>query len=378
MTIRAKLTLWYAGVIFFTALLVGVFAYAELVVEKRAQRRAPRGAVASPRATAPLPPAGPAGDLDATEEEETSDLVQIALWCGAPAALLGLAGGWILMRRVLAPVVSLTEAARRLNERTLAERLPYSGNGDELDRLTQVFNDMLGRLEQSFQRIREFSLHASHELKTPLTILHGQLETALQNEALAPAHRELLASQFDEVQRLAAIVDGLSFLTKADNGQVTLARQTVFLDELVRDAFADAMVLARPLAVAVTLAECESLAVTGDRHRLRQLLLNLTDNAIKYNQPQGRVTLALRRTGEGAQIMITNTGPGVPLELQPRVFDRFFRGDSSHGHAVEGCGLGLSIAQWIVHAHAGTIRFVSEPAKLTTVTVQLPCASAAA
>jgi signal transduction histidine kinase len=120
------------------------------------------------------------------------------------------------------------------------------------------------------------------------------------------------------------------------------------------------------------LETCGEISVLGDRHRLRQLLLNLADNAVKYNQPQGKVTMNLRRAEKMAEFTIANTGPGIPAEILPRVFDRFFRGDSAHGNSVEGCGLGLSIAQWIVLAHNGTIRAESMPSKLTTFTVRLP------
>ena len=157
---------------------------------------------------------------------------------------------------------------------------------------------MLARLDDSFKRIREFTLHASHELKTPLTVLCGETETALRDESLPPAERERAASQLDELRRLARIVDGLTLLAKADAGQVALKLEPVRLDELVRDNFADAQILAEPQGIQVELAACEEISVRGDRHRLRQLLLNLADNAVKYNQPQGRRDdeLAARRT----------------------------------------------------------------------------------
>ena len=285
---------------------------------------------------------------------------------------MSIGGGWWLMRKALSPVAALTQAAERINERNLSEQLPRTGNGDELDRLTEVFNGMTARLNDSFTRIREFTLHASHELKTPLTVLCGETETALRDESLTPAERERCASQLDELRRLTRIVDGLTLLAKADAGQITLAMEPVRLDELVRDNFADAQILAEPQGVRVELAACEEITVRGDRHRLRQLLLNLADNAVKYNQPQGQVTMALRRAGDSAEFTIANTGPGIPPESLPRVFDRFFRGDPAHSSAVDGCGLGLSIAQWIAQAHGGAIDIASELGKLTRVTVRLP------
>ncbi|HXF09992.1 MAG TPA: HAMP domain-containing sensor histidine kinase [Desulfuromonadaceae bacterium] len=232
---------------------------------------------------------------------------------------------------------------------------------------------MTGRLHGSFNRIREFTLHASHELKTPLTVMRGEVETALREDP-APEQRDRLLSQLDEIQRLTTIVDGLSLLTKADAGQVTLNVEPVRLEELVRDNFADTQILAEPTGVKVELETCDEIGIHGDRHRLRQLLLNLADNAVKYNQPHGRVTMKLRRIDNVAEFTVANTGAGIPPEILPRVFDRFFRGDPAHSQ-TDGCGLGLSIAKWIVDAHHGTIHIESTPSQWTTVTVRFPVQS---
>ena len=352
MTTRARLTFWYAGIMFVSLVAMGALTYRQFAPETHEKGT----------------------QHEEADESDFRETLRIILWCGVPAALLALGGGWFLMQRAFEPVTALTRAAEQANESNLHRKLPRTENGDELDRLTEVFNAMTARLDGSFQRIREFTLHASHELKTPLTVMHGELETALRDESPAPPQRERLASQLDEVQRLSKIVDGLTLLTKADAGQIHLAREAVRLDELVRDAFADAQILAEPGRVTVELPACDELTVLGDRHRLRQLLLNLVDNAIKYNEPGGRVTLNLNRADHNAEIMIANTGPGIPPEILPRVFDRFFRGDPAHGNSVDGCGLGLSIAQWIVSRHGGSLRIDSEVAKSTIVTVRLPLA----
>ena len=304
--------------------------------------------------------------------EGMEDLVGIVVWVGIPAVLLSIGGGWWLMHKALAPVATLTEAARRVTERNLNKELPRSRNGDELDQLTAVLNDMTGRLHESFRRIREFTLHASHELKTPLTILCGETETELNDESLTGAERERSANRLDELRRLARIVDALTLLAKADSGLVPLASAPIHLEELVRDSFADAQVLAQASGLSVELAACEEAIIRGDPHRLRQLLLNLVDNAVKYNPHGGSVAMALRRRDGTAELTIANTGPGIAAEALPHVFERFYRGDPSHSHEVEGCGLGLSIAEWIAIAHNGTILMESIPSKLTTVTVRLP------
>lgn len=354
MTIRTRLNLWYSAVLCGVALAVMAAAvYHEFVIEKHHHRHVAKS----------------------EDELDNEDLLDILTWTIVPAVALGLAGGWWLTRQTFAPVTKLTDAVEKIHENNLAEKISRTHNGDELDRLAEVFNAMTARLDGSFSRIREFTLHASHELKTPLTILCGETETELRDGSLAPAQRERAASQLDELRRLARIVDGLTLLAKADAGQITLTLEPVRLDELVRDNFADAQILAEPHGIKVGLESCAELSVRGDRHRLRQLLLNLADNAVKYNQPQGRVTMNLRQAGEMAEFNIANTGAGIPPEMLPRVFDRFFRGDTAHANTIDGCGLGLSIAQWIVAAHGGKLQIVSAPSSATTVTVQLPLAA---
>jgi signal transduction histidine kinase len=348
MTIRTRLTLWYAGILAASLLVIGYGTYREIDEQLRHDHRREPAARAI---------------------GETSEMV---LQVGLPAVFLGLLGGWWLTRRALGPLKKLTDAATQIHERNLRDPLPRTGNNDELDQLTKVFNDSLARLDDSFKRIHEFTLHASHELKTPLTVMCGEAEIASRDESLPPAERERAASQLDELRRLTRIVDGLTLLAKADAGQVALKLEPLRFDELVHEAFADAQILAEPQAIKVELEACEDLLIRGDRHRLRQLLLNLADNAVNYSQPHGKVTMNLRRAEKMADFTITNTGAGISQEILPRVFDRFFRGDRAHSQTVDGCGLGLSIAQWIVSAHDGTIKIESAAAKPTTVTVRLP------
>jgi len=345
MTIRARLTLWYGCVLFCAVVVIGLLSYNEMQERRERIHRTDKG---------------------------MREILEIMLGVGVPGAVLSVAGGWWLMRKSLAPLAALTTAAERINENNLAEQLPRSENGDELDRLTEVFNGMTARLNESFQRIREFTLHASHELKTPLTVLCGEMEIALRDDALPAAERERYASQLDELRRLSRIVDALTLLARADAGLVDLKFEPVALDELVRDSFADTQILAQAQGICVELAACEPATVSGNAHRLRQLFLNLADNAVKYNKRGGAITVSLRNNGPNAEFAIANTGCGISPECLPRVFDRFFRGDPAHSSEVEGSGLGLSIAQWIVKAHNGTIHIESLPDKWTTVTVQLP------
>jgi signal transduction histidine kinase len=347
MTIRGRLTAWYGGALAVLLLVVTIASYQEF--QEQSHHRA--------------------ADED---ESALGQAGEIALHVGLPALLLGLAGGWWLTRRALRPLSDLTAAAQGIDEANLLRPLPRSRNGDELDQLAGVLNAMQARLHDSFARIREFTLHASHELKTPLTVMYNELETSLQDPHLDARTREHTLSQLDEVGRLSKIVDGLSILTRADAGQIRLESVEVALDVLVRDLHEDLVILAEPSGITVELTACEPLRVAGDAHRLRQLLLNLADNAVKYNHAGGRITVALRRAGDSAECVIANTGPGIPAHLLPRVFDRFFRGDEAHGSEVEGCGLGLSIARWIAQAHGGDVAMTSELSNLTTATVRLP------
>lgn len=339
------MTFWYSGVLLLSTLLIAVLSFDELHERRDRPSRAYRG---------------------------MEEIVEIVLWVGFPAVLLSIGGGWWLMRKALEPVATLTEAARSVTERNLNQQLPRTHNHDELDQLAEVLNAMTARLNESFTRIRDFTLHASHELKTPLTVLYGETEMELREQSLTSSEREHIISRLDELRRLARIVDGLTLLAKADAGLIPLGLAPIRFDELVRDSFADTQILAEASGLSVGLASCDQAPILGDAHRLRQLLLNLADNAVKYNFPDGSITMALQRSGPTAELTISNTGPGILPEALPRVFDRFFRGDAAHSSQVEGCGLGLSIAQWIVSMHKGTIRIDSVPTKITIVTVRLP------
>jgi signal transduction histidine kinase len=350
MTISGRLTVWYAGILLTAVVLVAGWAYYEMSVEHPLVRKA----------------------LISEGHTPLEELLEILFYSAVPAILLAVVGGGFLMRRALSPISQLTKAIERIHADNLRSPLPRSGNRDELDRLTEVFNFMTVRVDDSFQRVREFTLHASHELKTPLTIMRAELETVLRDEPLSAAERQRSANLLEELHRLTQIVEGLNFLTSADSGLLQFEKKPVQLDELVQDACADARVLGEKQRITVHLRNFTPAIVTGDRRRLRQLLLILTDNSIKYNRPGGEVELALWADQDNVVLTVTNTGPGIPPEIIDRVFDRFFRGDPSHNKEIDGCGLGLSIARRIVEAHSGDIRIESQVGKQTAVAVRLP------
>lgn len=286
--------------------------------------------------------------------------------------LLGV--GWWWFRRVLKPLQSLATAVDQVHSHNLHEAVPRSGNGDEVDQLAAVFNSMTTRLDSSIKQIQEFTLHASHELKTPLTIMRAQLETVLREGVPSKAEQEKwILSQLNEVHRLSRIVDQLTLLAKADGGLIELNREPVRLAELLEASHEDCQNLAREDSIQVSMAPPADLVVLGDRQRLRQLLLILADNAVKYNRRNGSIELSLKEGNGDAVFCVTNTGNGTEVGSLEKVFDRFARGENSQGK-VDGSGLGLTIAKWIVQAHRGTIQFSSPAKDLYQMCVRMPLA----
>ena len=344
MTIRKRLTLWYAGMLLGSLLLMGGVLHYELVGEYE------RGLA---------------------QESPGEKIADLLLFYGLPTVIVLVLGGSWLMHRALRPVEMLTAAAERVHAGNLAERIPRSGRGDELDRLAGVFNAMLARVEAGIASVRDFTLHASHELKTPLTILSAQAEAALADPALPPDQRELLESQLEEVRRLAALVDALSLLAKADAGLPIVAREPLRFDEMLRVAVEDARLLAAKNGITIALARCDAAPLDGDRASLRQVLLNLFDNAVKHNEAGGWVRVELRAGPDDFTLSIENTGLPIPPELLPRIFDRFVRGPG----AREGSGLGLSMTKTIVEAHGGTIACINRGEGVARFAIHLPHSS---
>ncbi len=288
------------------------------------------------------------------------------------ALLLAGSGGWLLAHRALARVAQMTSAAQRIGAEHLAERLTETGAGDELDRLATTLNAMLTRLDDAFRQIRQFSADASHELQTPLTILKGELEVALRAPRSPDAYQQILQSALEEIDRIAALVDGLMLLARADAGVLRMDRQPVELHQLVHEVYGQTQVLADAKQLTFQLGPVEPAIIQGDDERLRRLLLNLADNAIKYTPAGGHVTLSLQHRGEWATLRVADTGSGLSSEEQVRIFQRFYRSDEARTQGAEGSGLGLCIARSIAEAHGGAIQLDSVLGQGSTFTVCLP------
>ena len=303
--------------------------------------------------------------------------------------LLAGGGGWLLARRALRPVDAMTQAARRIEAENLAERLQGAEADDELGRLADTLNEMLGRLEAAFTQVRRFSADASHELRTPLTVLRGEIEVALRSPRSAEEYRRVLESALQEVERLSRLAADLLLLSRADAGALRPASEVVELDRLVEEAVKQGQILARGRGVQVGLEALEPLVVRGDAGLLGQVLLNLLDNAIKYTPAGGRVRLALRAAESApppaprppqfpsgadrwAEIAVADTGVGIPPDALPRIFDRFFRADQARSRGAGGAGLGLCIARTIAELHGGRIDVESTPGVGSTFRLLVP------
>jgi heavy metal sensor kinase len=294
----------------------------------------------------------------------------------APIAfLIAVVGGWLLAHTSLRPVDNITKAVREITAENLNQRLPMAPADDELGRLTNQFNDMISRLQNSFDRIQQFSVDVSHELRTPLTIMRGEVEVAMRGSGVNNDMRDLFRSLHEEIIRLASIVENLTSLAGSDMGRYSFARARVDMYSLLRQIESDAHVLAKNKQINVTLRAPDHVFVSGDAQRLRQLFLNLVDNAVKYTPSGGTIDLSIHRENGHAVVDIADTGIGIADEERDRIFDRFYRGTRSSSTESSGTGLGLSIAKWIAEAHNGSIQSKGNSPSGTVMSVTLPAES---
>ncbi|MEC4891244.1 MAG: heavy metal sensor histidine kinase [Nitrospira sp.] len=311
--------------------------------------------------------------------EDTLQRLLLVLVVTMPIALAAsLASGWFLAGRALRPVDAITLAAQRIAAGDLSQRLTVSTSPDEIGRLVHTFNDMIGRLDVSFRQIRQFSSDASHELRTPLTVMKGETELVLRRPRPLGDYQAVLESNLEEIDRMTHIVDELLFLSRADMGEVKMDAVPVDLESLVEDIHRQANLLGQDRQIDVVLGTVMPAAVQGDELRLRELLLNLVENAIKYSHPGGKVQVSLVTEGAQARLSVSDQGIGIAPEDQRRIFNRFFRTDAARGHTKKGTGLGLAICTWIAESHKGRIDVTSQPGAGSTFTVTLPLAPQAA
>jgi heavy metal sensor kinase len=289
--------------------------------------------------------------------------------------LLGALGGYFLARKSLRPVVEMGEQAARIGADNLNERISVKNKRDELGGLAATFNELLARLDISFEQQRRFMADASHELRTPLAIVRGESEVALSKEdRTVDDYKESLGIVHDESRRLTKIVEDLFTLARADAGQFRTHFAPVYLDEIVSDAARSIRVLADQRTVSLSFSATAEMPFEGDEELLHRLFLNLLDNAVKYSRLGGAVSVICESIEGKYNVGISDSGSSLAVEVQARIFERFYRLDKARGRTEEsstsGAGLGLSIAQWIAEIHSGNIRVSSSNSDGSTFIVE--------
>jgi heavy metal sensor kinase len=309
--------------------------------------------------------------------EETVRQVLIMMAVGLPIALVvAVTGGFILVRRALKPVDNLSRKAAAITQHNLSERLPVVRTGDELERLSVSLNLMISRLEDAINSSKKFVADASHELRTPLAVLRGELENLAQDIELKPQTRETLGSALEEVDRLAEIVEGLLALSRLDTGETQSQWVTFDLAELVSTTADQMSLLAEDKNITVVCDSAAQVMIEGDQARLKQVVVNLLDNAIKYTPNGGRIKLEIGQEDGYAVLDIVDDGIGIPTEALPHVFKRFFRVDGSRSRDQGGAGLGLSIVKSICDAHGAQVEVTSTPGRGSRFRIRQPLAAA--
>jgi heavy metal sensor kinase len=281
-------------------------------------------------------------------------------------------GGYWLARRSLAPLASMAAQANRITQSNLDTRLEVGAAAEELVVLRASFNDLLSRLDLSFDHMRRFVADASHELRTPISIIRGEADVALSNDRSAAEYRQALAIVLDESRRLSRLVDDLLNLARADAGRVKLQVEAFYLNDLLEECCRSAQTLAGARHIALKCAAHHDLAFRGDEQLIRRMVMNLIDNAIRYTPDGGRVAVTLESHPGAIAIRIADTGTGIAPEALPHVFERFYRADKARSRQDGGFGLGLAIVKWIAESHNGAVELSSTLGMGSTFTVNLP------
>ncbi len=324
------------------------------------------------------------------EVEDALNTLFIILIITVPLALMVASlGGQFLAHKALKPVDDITQTARMITSQNLNQRITPPKVKDEISRLIETFNGMISRLDQSFRQIKQFSSDASHELKTPLTILKGEVEVMLRKERTQQEYQQTLKSNLEEINRMSQIVEDLLLLSKADTGQIKLNKGDINLTEILTEVVAQMDMLARSKRLHLSSSNNhQDVHIFGDALRIRELFINLIENGIKYTEEGGSIHISLQKEylpsvrnqtdlaekekERFIKIIVSDTGIGISKEDQEKIFNRFFRVDKARSREQGGSGLGLSISRWIVEAHQGEIKVESELGKGSSFIVKFP------
>ncbi len=312
------------------------------------------------------------GSSEAAMQQELRELF-LVLVLGLPlsVAAAGLGGYW-LARDALAPIDRMAERARSITAERLGERLPVENPRDELGKLATVFNTTLARLESSFEQMRRFTAHVSHELRTPLTAIRSVGEVGLREARDAEAYRSVIGNMLEDADKLRGLVERLLLLSKGDTGQIKLSAESIDLCELSRSVSTHLSVLAEEKEQSLTV-DCHGICrCVGDRLVVRQALINLVDNAIKYTPNGGRIQVRVSEDADSVVVDVSDTGSGIPEAVQHRIFDRFWRGAADQSGTSTGAGLGLALAKWAVEANYGELTYQNAAGGGSVFRVTLP------
>lgn len=279
--------------------------------------------------------------------------------------------GYFMAKKTLRPVDQIRRAAVKISSSNLDERIDIKGRKDELGRLAETFNAMIARLKDSFQRINQFSIDVSHELKTPLTILKGETEVVLRKDRDNEEYRNLLQSNLEEIDRMARIIDDLLLLSKADRKDMKLNIGNISLRDLVADVCMNMKIFADKKEIVLVVDELADVRLIGDELKLRRMLWNIMENGIKYTPKGGVVTVSSYINNGFVCVNVTDNGMGISGDDIKYIFDRFYRADRSRKRE-SGSGLGLSISKWIAEAHKGAIEVTSQLSKGSQFLIKLP------
>jgi len=325
--------------------------------------------------------------------EDALNTLFIILIIAVPFALMVASlGGQFLANKALKPVDNITQTARMITSQNLNQRIELPKVRDEISRLIETLNEMISRLDESFQQIKQFSTDASHELKTPLTILKGEVEVMLRRERTSDEYKQTLRSNLEEINRMSQIVDDLLFLSRADIGEIRLNKEEINIAEILKEVIVHMEILAQAKNIRIETSNHHGdIHILGDALRIRELFLNLIENGIKYTENGGSIRITFIKDNlsnnkishnrieseetKFVKIIVSDTGIGIAKEDHERIFDRFFRVDKARSRDQGGSGLGLSICKWIVEAHHGEINIESEIQKGSSFIIKLPLCS---
>ncbi|MDR3459902.1 MAG: HAMP domain-containing sensor histidine kinase [Verrucomicrobiae bacterium] len=301
------------------------------------------------------------------------DHLLLQLILGLPLAVIIItAGGYLLVQRALKPVEQITRAAERITQHNLSDRLPIAQTGDEMERLSVSLNRMIARLDDAFQHSKRFVADASHELRTPLTILRGELENMAEDTRVDGEVRERAASMLEEAVHLSKIVEQLFTLSRLDAGEAQAEWTRFDLSELAKTTADQLSLLAEDKGISIVCDASQPMPVEGDRVRLKQVVVNLLDNAIKYTPEKGSIKLRVHGVNGHVMLEVEDNGIGIPPDALPYVFERFYRVDQMRTDGSESAGLGLSIVKSICAAHGAEVEANSVPGQGSCFCVRLP------